>query len=269
MVNNMQNESYGVTEKTINQSEFLNHKEELQREGYTIIHSGISNEDLDIIQNKVLECKDLYDKKYEANFLESIDESNTVRAPFLLDPIFLDICLNNRLLEFITLVMGDNFILNQQNVIINPSGNKYNQIYWHRDLPYQHFTSSRPLAINALFCLNDFTIENGCTKVLPGSHLFESFPSDNCINSTQRKIESLRGNYLVLDSMVYHAGSQNTSKFNRVGINNVFSIPLIKRQIEVREKDFDYKLSEYKKLHKEKLLNFLTPQSVTEFLNER
>jgi len=265
----MQNESYGVTERTLNKSELLNCKEELLLRGYTLIKSGISDKDLDKIESTVLECKDLYLKKYKYNFLKSIDEHNTVRAPFLLDPIFLEICFNKYLLKFISSVMGKNFILNQQNVIINPSEQKYNQIFWHRDLPYQHFTSSRPLAINAIFCLNDFTIKNGCTKVIPGSHLFECFPSENYINSSQKNIESTRGNFLVLDSMVYHTGSLNNSKLDRIGINNVFSIPFIKRQIETKTEDFDYDLLALKKYPIDKLINFMIPQSVTEFFNER
>lgn len=265
----MNDNTYGVTERTLNDSESQNKKEELLRKGYTLINSGLKENDLNIIKDKLFEYKEVYLKKYQLSFLKSIDEENTIRAPFLLHPIFLEICFNKRLLEFITLVMGDNFILNQQNVIINPSKDKYNQLFWHRDLPYQHFTSSKPLALNALFCLDDFTKENGCTKVLPGSHLFESFPSDDYISSEQKHIESPRGNFLVLDSMTYHSGTENISKLDRVGINNVFSIPLIKRQIEVRKEDFDYQVSKLKTPHLDKLLNFSTPQSVPEFLNDR
>ena len=39
----------------------------------------------------------------------------------------------------------------------------HHQSAFHRDLPYQHFTSSRPIAINALFCADEFTNENGAT----------------------------------------------------------------------------------------------------------
>lgn len=265
----MKNESYGVTERTHNKSKLMDCKEELLIRGYTTINSGISNKDLNKIESAVTECKNLYFQKYKYDFLKSIDENNTIRAPFLLDPIFLEICFNKSLLKFISSVMGENFILNQQNVIINPSEQKYNQIFWHRDLPYQHFTSSKPLAINAIFCLNDFTINNGCTRVIPGSHSFESFPSKNYLNSFQKNIESTRGNFLVLNSMLYHAGSLNKTKLDRVGINNVFSIPLVKRQIETKAEDFDYDLLSLKKYPIDKLIKFTTPQNVTEFLKER
>ena len=262
-------ESYGVTEKTISSSKFSDNKEELERNGYTLIEGGFNKNDLIKIKNKVSKCKDLYHKIHKTSFLKSSDEDNTIRAPFLLDSIFLNICFNKKLLEFITEIMGDNFILNQQNVIINPSKKKYNQSYWHRDLPYQHFTSSRPLAVNAIFCLDDFTTASGCTKVLPGSHLFETFPSDNYVLSSQKHIESAKGNFLVLNSMLYHSGSSNISRSDRLGINNVFSIPLIKRQIEIKEEDFSYKLTKFKKSNVDRIIKYSSPQSVSSFLKER
>jgi len=85
-------------------------------------------------------------------------------------------------------------VLNQQNGVINPPhSERYNQGAWHRDLPYQHFVSSRPLAINALFCLDQFTIENGATKVLPASHRQEAFPSDDFVQSQATPVTAPAG----------------------------------------------------------------------------
>lgn len=39
-----------------------------------------------------------------------------------------------------------------------------------RPVLYQHYVSSSPLAVKALFCVDDFTHENGSTFVLPASH---------------------------------------------------------------------------------------------------
>jgi ectoine hydroxylase-related dioxygenase (phytanoyl-CoA dioxygenase family) len=100
-------------------------------------------------------------------------------VPLAYEPIFLELAANPRILKICRTLVADYVTLNQQNGIINPpNGQRYNQAAWHRDLPYQHFTSSRPLAINALFCIDAFTVENGATKVLPASHREEAFPSD-------------------------------------------------------------------------------------------
>jgi ectoine hydroxylase-related dioxygenase (phytanoyl-CoA dioxygenase family) len=125
-------------------------------------------------------------------------------------------------------------VLNQQNGVINPPhADRYNQGAWHRDLPYQHFVSSRPLAINALFCLDPFTIENGATKVLPASHRQEAFPSDRFIETEATTIAAPAGSFIVLDCMMYHSGGVNTTDRPRRGVNHVYSIPLLRQQIDL------------------------------------
>jgi ectoine hydroxylase-related dioxygenase (phytanoyl-CoA dioxygenase family) len=130
--------------------------------------------------------------------------------------------------------MGAGFILNQQNGIVNPAGAKtYSQSSYHRDLPYQHFVSSRPLAINALFCLDPFTLENGATFVIPASHKQEAFPSDPVIAAQAKQIEAPAGSFLVLDCMTYHCGGINRSAQDRRGVNHVYTIAMMRQQIDL------------------------------------
>jgi ectoine hydroxylase-related dioxygenase (phytanoyl-CoA dioxygenase family) len=82
-------------------------------------------------------------------------------------------------------------------------------------IPYQHFVSSRPLAINALFCLDDFTSENGATNILPASHRHEPFPSASFIAREARQIFAPAGSFLVLDAMTLHCGGSQSSQKQR------------------------------------------------------
>ena len=114
-----------------------------------------------------------------------------------------------------------------------PRSERYNQGAWHRDLPYQHFVSLRPLAINALFCLDPFTIENGATKVLPASHQREAFPSDRFIETEALAIIAPAGSFIILDCMTFHSGGINTTDRPRRAVNHVYSIPLFRQQIDL------------------------------------
>jgi len=125
-------------------------------------------------------------------------------------------------------------ILNQQNGVINPPhAERYNQGAWHRDLPYQHFVSSRPLAINALFCLDAFTAENGATMVLPASHRLEAFPSDRFVEAEAATIAAPAGSFIILDCMMFHSGGVNLTERPRRAVNHVYSIPLLRQQIDL------------------------------------
>ncbi len=125
--------------------------------------------------------------------------------------VFLELATNSRILEICRSLIAGYAILNQQNGIINPpNGKPYNQGAWHRDLPYQHFVSSRPLAINALFCLDAFTLENGATMVLPASHRMEAFPSDHFVGAQALTVAAPRG-LVHRARLVFHSGGVNAS----------------------------------------------------------
>ncbi len=166
--------------------------------------------------------------------LREIDEHNTVRCMLAADPVFLDLAMNPQILKIAEGLLGPGFILNQQNGIINPGdGSGYNQAAYHRDLPYQHFTSSRPLALNALFCIDNFTFDNGATLVVPASHKVEAFPSDDMVRATQQAVTAPAGSFIVLDCMTFHCGGQNRSGRDRRAVNHVYTIGAMRQQIDL------------------------------------
>ena len=172
--------------------------------------------------------------QHGADALTAIDEHNTIRAPLSLEPIFLTLGTNPVILKLCEALLGDRFILNQQNGIINPPhGAKYNQGAYHRDLPHQHFVTSRPLALNALFCLDLFAAENGATRVISGSHKQEAFPSDSAVEVLETQVVAPAGSFIVLDGMVFHSGSINRTAVARRAVNHVYTLPFIKQQIEL------------------------------------
>jgi ectoine hydroxylase-related dioxygenase (phytanoyl-CoA dioxygenase family) len=166
--------------------------------------------------------------------LETIDEHNTIRLPLASDPAFLELALNPAVLAICRRLMGDYIVLNQQNGIVNPSNaQRYNQGAYHRDMPYQHFVSSHPLMVNAVFCLDDFTTANGATYVVPASHKSEAFPSDAVIGSHQQQISAPAGSFIIMDSMVFHSGGVNATDRPRRAVNQAYSIPFIRQQIDI------------------------------------
>jgi len=235
--------SYGIMRQYSCSGEWAEQMELFFRQGYALLDSGFSDKDLSKIKNAILKIKKDYCSSVgmNENELGGIGERHSIRCPLLFDPMFLDVCLDGRLLNFITMLMGgNNFILNQQNAVINPACSDYNQGKWHRDFPYQHFVSSVPLGVNALLCVDDFSMENGATMVLPGSHLFDEFPSDSYVSKNAVQITAQRGNFIVLNCMTYHRGAFNQSSGDRYAVNNVYAVPMIRRQVEFDIGDFKF-----------------------------
>lgn len=226
--------SYGVLKQDKFDSDLDEIAEQVRRLGYGILDSGCSRETLKNISDAFELMRGRYADAYGREKLEELNELRTIRMPLSHGgELFLQLALNPNLVAVLRKLIAGKFILNQQNGVINPPGETYNQGAWHRDFPYQHFVSSSPLAINALFCVDDFTLENGATFVLPASHRAEAFPSVKYIQNNAIQLEAKAGQYILLDCMAFHSGGFNGSDRDRRGVNHVYNIPYFKQQINI------------------------------------
>lgn len=227
--------SYGILLQDQPASELDEIAEQVRRDGYAVVDSGLHQQELEFISAAFDSAYKSYVEHWGEARLRAIDEYYTIRALLThADNVFLRLASNANLLKLLQSLIVGRFILNQQNGVINPPQAPYNQGAWHRDLPYQHFVSSTPLAVNALFCLDDFTIENGSTFVLPGSHRSVNYPSAEYIRRQARQLQAKAGQFLVLDCMLFHSGGFNRSDRPRRAINHVYTIPYLKQQVKLQ-----------------------------------
>ena len=152
-------ESYGVLLQDSPTTESDEVAEQVRRLGYAIIESGYSTKELKQLSVAFNLTRTNYIQAYGEVRLRRAKEFHTIRAPLTHgDPAFVRLATNQNLLNVLSKLILGKFILNQQNGVINPPGETYNQGAWHRDLPYQHYVSSCPVAVNALVCVDDFTL---------------------------------------------------------------------------------------------------------------
>src|SRR6516162_5718911 len=124
-----------------------------------------------------------------------------------------------------------------------------------------------PIAINALYCVDDFTKDNGATHLLPASHKQESFPSDAYALKHSAQITARAGSFIMMDCMTFHRGGVNNARAKRRAINHIYTIPHIKQLIDIPallgEEDMDVYVQE--------LLGYSydLPRSIDDFLKTR
>lgn len=225
--------SYGVSEQNTVTGDLDQAAEEIAFLGYAVVKSGYSAEEIAEFGQAFDRVQERYVELHGQNFLQTIDELNGIRLPLALDAKFIEMAANPRILDLVQKLIRNRFVLNQQNGVINPPHATFNQGHWHRDLPYQHFVSSRPLAINALYCVDDFTATNGATLVLPATHTREEFPSDVFVRNHARQITAPAGSFIVLNCMLFHRGGVNVTATRRRGVNHVYTAAFIKQQIDI------------------------------------
>lgn len=236
--------------------------------GYAILDSGFTANELAQLSDGFNRTRFDYVQSWGEARLRSANEFNTVRAPLTHgDPVFLRLATNKNLMSVLGKLIFGKFILNQQNGIINPPGETYNQGSWHRDLPYQHYVSSSPLAVNALFCVDDFTFENGSTFVLPATHKTVNYPSDSYIQRNALQVQAKAGQYILLDCMLFHSGGFNRTEKERRAVNHIYTIPYFKQQIKLSEsmKHIDLTVDQQELFG----FDFQEPTSIDQYLTNR
>lgn len=208
--------------------------EQVRRLGYATLDSGYTPAKLQKI-SEAFECvRDRYVDMWGETRLRGLNELHTIRALLTHgDETFIQLAMNPNLMAVLRKLICGKFILNQQNGVINPPAETYNQGAWHRDLPYQHYVSSSPLAVNALFCVDDFTLDNGSTFVLPASHKAITFPSQKYLQRNAIQVEAKAGQFIIMDCMVFHSGGSNKTALERRAINHAYMIPYFKQQIDL------------------------------------
>jgi ectoine hydroxylase-related dioxygenase (phytanoyl-CoA dioxygenase family) len=226
--------SHAVRELHHNVTEDDASAEEIRNIGYTVVDGGLSERELQLMRDKIDRVYELQVKQIGGeDKLKLINDANVGRCLIGYDDYFINLAAHPRIISITTALLGDYFVLMSQNAIVNNPTDEHYQITWHRDLNYQHFVSSRPLAISALVCIDEFTEETGGTFVLPASHKSEVFPSQQYVLNHQTTIEAPPGSLIIFDSMVFHRSGNNRSGRLRRAVNHIYTLPLIKQQISL------------------------------------
>ena len=225
---------YGVLERLTAGDVTAFHAERIRLVGYTVVDGGFSAGEAADIGERLERVLARQAEEFGGDErLVAIGDAATVRCPLAYDDAFVRLATAPPLLAVCRALLGDYIVLMQQNGVINPPRQSHTQVAYHRDLPYQHFTSSRPLAVSALFCVDPFTPETGATTVLPASQHMAQFPSAPVAEALDVSIDAAPGSFIVFDSMLFHRAGANRSPRPRRAVNQVFTIPLIAQQISL------------------------------------
>jgi hypothetical protein len=98
----------------------------------------------------------------------------------------------------------------------------------HRDrLSWQYLKGIEP-QLNTIWAISDFTIENGATRVVPGSH---AWPSERTAEPHEIAFaEMKRGSVLVYTGSVLHGGGANQTQNYRVGMNLTYCLGWLRQE---------------------------------------
>jgi ectoine hydroxylase-related dioxygenase (phytanoyl-CoA dioxygenase family) len=206
--------------------------EEIVIRGFAVAPGIVPADQLARWRDKIDKLYALQEDDFGRVALAAIEDADVCRAPLLDDFEFLDLATEMQIIAVMRYLLGDWLILNLQNAIISRPHLLHHQSHWHRDLMHQKFVSSRPLSVNALIAIDDFTAESGGTCVLPSSHKVEELPSQAYVEANQFVISAPAGSAILFDSMLFHRTGANRSTSPRRAVNHQYTLPFIKQQYD-------------------------------------
>jgi len=225
---------YGIVEQAAAETTVKQLADRIRLVGYAVLPSGFAAAEIADLSERLDRVMGQQVEEFGgADRMTSIGDALTARCPLLYDDAFIGLAAHPELLALARELLGDYIVLMQQNGVINPPKQGHTQLSYHRDLPYQHFVSSRPLAMSALFCIDPFRVETGATTVIPASHRMEAFPSSEVAAELDTPVTADPGSFIVFDSMLFHRAGANVSDRPRRAVNQVFSVPIIAQQISL------------------------------------
>jgi ectoine hydroxylase-related dioxygenase (phytanoyl-CoA dioxygenase family) len=227
----------GISEQKNNKDISDSNIEFFNRRGYVVIKGAFNNELTKSLVHHYESAMQRDKIFYSINNITRKDrEHGIIRQIYRYESIFLESIISSTIPDYVSRIMKDDWIITQQNgshidsetKIVSAKGVQV----WHRDFVFRHVTTSRPLLINVLVPLDDFSSENGGTHILPYSHLFEEFPSSEFLLENQIQLHASAGDAIILNGLTYHSAGINLTSKNRRSFNTVFAIPLIRHQVD-------------------------------------
>ena len=196
-------------------------RESLDRDGYVNLGPPLHEDQLQKMRDRydaaiVEEGAGAADKKGIGRVIDTVVKP--MNRDGLLDPIFM----HPRLLAAVRHVLGVHLKYIGSNYHCAMPGYGHQGI--HADFSWG--VKGEPQVVNAVWLIDEFTEDNGATRVVPGTHRSGIHPSGDLVNGAPRdlnapvegevKVTGSAGSCFVYNAHLWHSGTQNcTNKLRR------------------------------------------------------
>ncbi len=206
---------------------------ELKEKGYTIIRNVVSEEWLNVLKNAV-------DKAFIEHRNTQIKNNNDIHTDgvalhvLLSNPIFIQFLEYLQKLGFFESLQQNYFnskcIINSFSALNNlPNQPNFSAVV-HRDLRF--YSGDFNVMINCLLMVDDFSIDNGGTYLLPYSHLEERKPTDKEFFDNAVQAVGNKGDILLFNANVWHSSAPNKTQDDRRAIPITVSKSFMKQLLD-------------------------------------
>ncbi len=219
--------------RKIEKDEMLHHKKNISELGYSLVENYLSDIEVNIA---IESCNKYWEKsgELEKNHAKG---AKTVYGLETKDKFFLDIITTKSIKNILMYFLNDPYFRGLPKNIPNYhigyflGRSSKNALLSHID-SYIPFKGKFPIVMQCLFALEKQTIKNGCTFVIPKSHLSGKYPNQNIEYKRAINILSKPGDLVIWDSRIWHGARENRTKNDRWAIIATFMRHWIKPRLD-------------------------------------
>ena len=190
------------------------HLTELRVFGYTVVDAVLDADAVDQLRDFVLTT--------EARI--GVETQHRGRARHLanlvaLDPMFFALIDHARVLPLIEGIMGRDIILGSLNARVVQPGDPIQSLHSDVPLKLHRYGDDAPLMMNTVWPLHDFTLDNGGTRLVPGSHQsgLQEPPAGFTLQHEYQPLVRA-GSVVVINGQTWHAGGANKTAAPRAAM---------------------------------------------------
>ena len=177
--------------------------------GFTLLDSVLNTDEIEAMRDSLTHWEDQVGD--EQRFLGRAGHVSNLVA---LDPVFHPIIDHPRTLPIIEHVLGEAIILGSLNARIVRPGDPVQGL--HSDIRADLLNMASPVMVNTVWLLDDFTAENGGTRIVPGTHRSGlAGPPEGMEVKHVFQLTAPAGSVLVFNGQCWHGGGMNQTDGKR------------------------------------------------------
>jgi ectoine hydroxylase-related dioxygenase (phytanoyl-CoA dioxygenase family) len=203
------------------------HADELRTQGYTIIPNVLDASEIERARG---ELSRIWEAEREVGAARGWHNKSWVVSYMLplKSEYFRALPMNPKVVPFMRAVLGHDCILSSLNGLMMVPKGETQRLH----LDQSQTVPGLVININGTYALDDFTMANGCTRVVPGSQNRDpGMPIDpERDEKLAIHLEAPAGSLIAFNGGIVHAGSANTTEGLRRCVHSYYSRPWVRSQ---------------------------------------
>ena len=201
----------------------------LKRMGWIVYENALEKKFVDEINSSLEEA---YEKRRQIQIMNGIEQNMEGTLHHLIEAEGFALKFLDRLYcdDEMKSFLGGNYIVNAFGGVMNSKNRRPYVQNIHRDV--RTFMGNQKTMVQMMVLLDDFTLQNGATYMLSGSHKVADRPADDYFYQHADRALAKQGSIVLFDSNLWHAAGIILTSGNRRGLALSFTRPQFKQQLD-------------------------------------